>query len=114
VNTRRFKPGYVVMRLRNDDKGMAGLQALIGVVITLAVIAILFQIVPMLGYKVESAVKVGANSQWNASVNSNLPTGYGFWADNASLISIVVLIALISIVIGYLVATGRVSFGGKE
>lgn len=78
---------------------MAGLGAMVlGVVL----IIVLYGIVPMIGYQIDSAVTLGAASQWNSSVNSDIPTGPAFWTTVSGFVTLSALMLFVGGFIGVL------------
>lgn len=99
-------------KLKDDEDAMIPplVIGLIGLALGALIIAVVFQIAPMVGSEVESAVTIPAASQWNATTNTAIPTGYGVW-EKTSMIGVAVLIVIVSTIIGALVAIGGVGRG---
>lgn len=78
------------------------MELVISVAIGLIVLAAIYSLAPVIGDKIDSSVTVPAGSQWNISENPEIPTGVDIWTDNATLISLVVLVMIISLAIFYI------------
>jgi hypothetical protein len=60
----------------------------------------LFSIVPLLGSEVDAATgDLGADSAWNATVNTNIATGADLWGSVGSMISLAAVIVIVGIVL---------------
>jgi len=82
-----------------DHNPMASLTAIaIGTLILIAV----FMFVPYVGGTIEGSMPdLDADSQWNATTNTNLPDGAETWTTIASLLTLAAVVIVISIVILY-------------
>ena len=78
--------------LGNGKAQIGTMELVIAVAIGLIVLAAVFSLAPVIWAKIDSSVTVPAGSQWNISENPDIPTGVDVWTDNASLISLVVLV----------------------
>ncbi len=100
------------MGMLKDEKAQMGtMELVIAVAIGLIVLAAVFSLAPVIGDKIDSSVDVPAGSEWNTSENPGIPTGVDIWSDNASLISLVVLVMIISLAIFYIRRMGGGSGG---
>ena len=78
---------------------MAGLGSMVlGVVL----IIVLYGIVPMIGYEVDSAITLGATSDWNSSHNADIPTGPEFWETVSGFVTLSALMLFVGGFIGVL------------
>ena len=78
---------------------MAGLGSMVlGVVL----IIVLYGIVPMIGSEIDSAVTLGTESEWNVSVNSDIPTGPDFWETVSGFVTLSALMLFVGGFIGVL------------
>ena len=101
------------MKLFKDIKAQMGtMELVIAVAIGLIVLAAVFSLAPVIGDKIDSSVDVPAGSDWNTTENPDIPTGVDIWSDNASLISLVVLVMIISLAIFYIRRMGGGGGGG--
>lgn len=78
---------------------MAGLM-MIGVGIFS--IAVLFMIAPAVGSKIETAAPAAVGSNWNHTVNGDIPTGYEMWQSNAAMLSVAVLVVIAGVILAAL------------
>lgn len=74
--------------------GAGGLMAPVMSIATgLLIFVILIIFAPTIAGSVEAAQPaMGATSQWNSSVNTNLPDGTDVWTTNVQILGVVVLI----------------------
>ena len=101
------------MKLFKDTKAQMGtMELVISVAIGLIVLAAVFSLAPVIGDKIDSSVDVPNGSAWNTTENPDIPTGVDIWSDNASLISLVVLVMIISLAIFYIRRMGGGGGGG--
>lgn len=99
-------------KMLKDRKAQVGtMELVIAVAIGLIVLAAVFSLAPVIGDKIDSSVDVPSGSDWNTSEN-DIPTGVDIWSDNASLISLVVLVMIISLAIFYIRRMGGGGGGG--
>jgi len=85
------------------DKGMtmAGLGAMVlGVVL----IIVLYAIIPMIGYQIDSATTLGATSVWNSSADegADIPKASTFWATISGFVTLSALMLFVGGFIGVL------------
>ena len=75
-----FKPilrkAAAKLGLPDEDGSIWYVVALMGGIIVLIAY---FSIIPLIGYNLDSAVTLPANSDWNASHNNAIVTGSGLW-----------------------------------
>lgn len=91
------------MKFDKDNKAQMGtMELVIAVAIGLIVLAAVFSLAPVIGDKIDSSVTVPSGSDWNTTEHTDIPTGVDIWSDNASLISLVVLVMIISLAIFYI------------
>ena len=102
----------MLRKLLKDNK--AGIEELIPAAIVITVLVVLFAIIPVVGYNVDSSWTMpasdAAGGQWNSSANSNIANSSELWETNSPLLSLAVLIGVIFIAIGMLMS--RSSIGG--
>ncbi len=102
------------MKLLKANKAQVNtMELVLAVAIGLIVLAAIFSLAPIIGDKIDSSVDVPAGSDWNTTENPDIPTGVDIWSDNASLISLVVLVMIISLAIFYIRRMGGGSGGGE-
>lgn len=86
------------------------LDALVGISIGLIVLVAVFSIAPLIGDKIDTAADVTAGSAWDeTNMTSAGADAVSIWTDNASLISLAVLVMILGIVIASIMV-----FGGRE
>ena len=74
---------------------MTSINSAISLVIGVAVITVLFMVIPMIGENVDDAWTPGTASNWNSTVNTDLVAGDDIWTDMGSMISIGVLVLIV-------------------
>jgi len=103
--------GYYVRKFMDDTQAQAGmsgvLHLLIPIAITLLIIAVIFQVAPMIGSQVEQSVSVPADSEWNHTKNDDIPQGTDIW-EKTSMFTIVVVVVVLGLVIAVLTGLIRV------
>ena len=97
------------MKLFNNKAQMGTMELVISVAIGLIVLAAVFSLAPVIGDKIDNSVNLSTNSSWGAD---DIPSGVDIWSDNASLISLVVLVMIISLAIFYIRRMGGGGGGG--
>ena len=86
--------------LLKDRKAQVGtMELVISVAIGLIVLAAIYSLAPVIGDKIDNSVELNNTSAWAAD---DIPTGVDIWKDNATLISLVVLVMIISLAIFYI------------
>ena len=85
--------------MANKVMTMAGLGSMVlGVVL----IIVLYGIVPMIGYQIDTAVVLGPTSDWNATHNADIPTGPAFWTTISGFVTLSALMLFVGGFIGTL------------
>lgn len=87
------------------EGGMSGgpMNTIIGGFIGLLVVVAIVILGPVLAGSIEGAVPaMAADSQWNDSVNTDLPDGAELWTQNVTIGSIVILVFFIALAIYYI------------
>jgi len=54
-----------------------------------------FTIIPIVGAELDSAVTLSTTSQWNSSVNTNIPTGVDLWESVGGIIKVGAIVTII-------------------
>ena len=91
----------------------AGIEDLIPASIVITVLVVLFAVIPIIGYNVDTSVTIPATSTWNSGANTAMTNGSELWATNSPLLSLAVLIGIIFTAIGMLLTGGgKISGGG--
>lgn len=72
---------------------MEGLGAMaIGVL----VLIVAFTIIPIVGSELDASVTLGATSQWNSSVNTDIPTGVDLWTSVGGILKVAGIIVVVA------------------
>jgi len=97
-----------IKKVKNDKRAVTGtVWGLIGVAIAMAALIIIFQIVPMIGYQVDTAVEIPNSSQWSAdNPDSNIVSGVSLWEAVGPLIKLVAIVSLLGLVIASVMLLG--------
>jgi len=54
-----------------------------------------FTIIPIVGSELDNAVTLGAESDWNSTHNTNLPTGVDLWVSVGGILKVGAIIVII-------------------
>ena len=106
----------MLRKLLKDNK--AGIEDLIPAAIVITVLVVLFTIIPIIGYNVDSTwtmpAATAAGGQWNSTDlgNSAITNASELWTTNSPLLSLAVLIGIIFMAIGMLMNRGKIGGGG--
>ena len=93
----------------NEHGSLGMMGGLIGIALGLAVIALVFVIIPHIGDKVSASMPATrVASQWNVTENTNITRSYDVWATNGTMISTAVLISIVAVVLGTLIGLGNI------
>ena len=88
---------------------MTNIFQLVSTAIGVLMLIIVFIIVPMVGDQMDQSITIGAASEWNHTVNSDVPTGYDTWTSLAGLLEVAALVIIVGILLGTFVALKRKS-----
>jgi hypothetical protein len=80
--------------------------------IGLIVLVAVFSIAPLIGSNIDSAATVPPDSEWNATVNTDIPTGVDIWEQNAGLLMLAVMVSILSMVIWAIMRVRGTGGGG--
>lgn len=94
---RYLEDAYTKLALKDNEGGMV--EAAIAIAIGLIVLVAIFSIAPVIGDSIDNSISIDAASQWNSSVNTDLPTGVDIWTTNASMLGLAVMISILALVI---------------
>lgn len=89
--------------LRENSDGQAGIMALVGIAIGVMILAVVYIIMPLVGSELDQAVTLPADSQWNASVNTDIETGYDLWGSVGGIITVAAIIVVVAVFLKILV-----------
>ena len=92
-----FERAYTKLALPDSEGGMV--EAAIAIAIGLIVLVAIFSIAPVIGDSIDNSISIDTTSQWNSSVNTDLPTGVDIWTTNASMLGLAVMISILALVI---------------
>ncbi len=76
------------------SKGMT-MQGIVAMAIGILALLVVYTIIPLVGSQLDTAVTLPATSQWNASVNTNIPTAYATWASLGGILKVAAIIVII-------------------
>lgn len=100
----------MIRKFYEDNK--AGIEDLIPAAIVITVLVVLFAVIPIIGYNVDTSVTIPTTSIWNSATYTSMTNGSELWATNSPLLSLAVLIGIIFTAIGMLL-TGGSKIGGQ-
>jgi len=96
-----------------DKRGVAAIWALVTASIAVAALVIIFAIIPMIGYQVDTAVPIPGSSQWNATTNPDMVTGVSLWGSVGPLIKLVAIVSFLGLVIASVIMLAGRREGGE-
>jgi hypothetical protein len=80
---------------------MVNMNQLGAAAIGVLVLVVIFSVIPMIGSEVDEATgDLAADSEWNATYNTDIPTGSGLWEDTGGMISLAAVIIIVGFVLG--------------
>lgn len=88
---------------------MTDIFQLVSTAIGVLMLIIVFIIVPMVGDQMDQSITIGTASEWNHTVNSDVPTGYDTWTSLAGLLEVAALVIIVGILLGTFVALRKKS-----
>ena len=84
---------------RMNESGATMIDVAVTMAIGLIVLVAVFSLAPLIGSNIDSAATIPSGSQWNATENTDIPTGVGIWEQNAGLLMLAVMVSILSMVI---------------
>ena len=84
---------------RMNESGNTMIDVAVTMAIGLIVLVAVYSLAPLIGSNIDSAATVPPDSQWNATVNTDIPTGVGIWEQNAGLLILAVMVSILSLII---------------
>lgn len=84
---------------RMNESGNTMIDVAVTMAIGLIVLVAVFSLAPLIGSNIDSAATVPPDSQWNATVNTDIPTGVEIWEQNASLLMLAVMVSILAMII---------------
>ncbi len=95
---------------------MASTNDIIGLLMLVAVGVVMFALIPVIGYNVDSATTIPgwanesdhaeggkAGSSWNATVNTAVVTGTDLWEVSGGLVKVLFIIAIVAVALYFLI-----------
>ena len=84
---------------RMNESGATMIDVAVTMAIGLIVLVAVFSLAPLIGSNIDGAASIPSGSQWNATENTDIPTGVGIWEQNAGLLMLAVMVSILSMVI---------------
>lgn len=84
---------------RMNESGNTMIDVAVTMAIGLIVLVAVFSLAPLIGSNIDSAANLPADSQWNSTVNADVPTGVEIWEQNAGLLMLAVMVSILSLII---------------
>lgn len=84
---------------RMNESGDTMIDVAVTMAIGLIVLVAVFSLAPLIGSNIDGAASIPAGSQWNATENTEIPTGVGIWEQNASLLTLAVMVSILAMII---------------
>ena len=84
---------------RMNESGGTMIDVAVTMAIGLIVLVAVYSLAPLIGSNIDSAATVPPDSEWNATVNTDIPTGVGIWEQNAGLLILAVMVSILSLII---------------
>lgn len=84
---------------RMNESGNTMIDVAVAMAIGLIVLVAVYSLAPLIGSNIDSAATVPPDSQWNATVNEDMPTGVEIWEQNAGLLILAVMVSILSLII---------------
>lgn len=97
---------------RMNESGATMIDVAVTMAIGLIVLVAVFSIAPLIGSNIDSASTVPPGSQWNATENTDIPTGVSIWEQNAGLLMLAVMVSILSMVIWAIMRVRGAGEGG--
>ena len=76
-------------------KSSMTIQGIVAMAIGILSLVIVYAVIPMIGEQVDSAIVIGATSEWNSSVNTDVPTAVSLWTSLAGILKVAAFIIII-------------------
>ena len=84
---------------RMNESGNTMIDVAVTMAIGLIVLVAVYSLAPLIGSNIDSAATIPPDSQWNATVNTEIPTGVEIWEQNAGLLILAVMVSILSLII---------------
>lgn len=84
---------------RMNESGNTMIDVAVTMAIGLIVLVAVFSLAPLIGSNIDSAASIPSGSQWNATENTDIPTGVEIWTQNAGLLMLAVMVSILAMII---------------
>ena len=84
---------------RMNESGSTMIDVAVTMAIGLIVLVAVFSLAPLIGSNIDSAASIPSGSQWNATENTEIPTGVEIWTQNAGLLMLAVMVSILAMII---------------
>ena len=84
---------------RMNESGNTMIDVAVTMAIGLIVLVAVYSLAPLIGSNIDSAATIPPDSEWNATVNTDIPTGVEIWEQNAGLLILAVMVSILSMII---------------
>jgi len=84
---------------RMNESGNTMIDVAVTMAIGLIVLVAVYSLAPLIGSNIDSAATVPPDSEWNATVNTDIPTGVEIWEQNAGLLILAVMVSILAMII---------------
>ena len=84
---------------RMNESGNTMIDVAVTMAIGLIVLVAVYSLAPLIGSEIDGAASIPADSQWNATENTEIPTGVEIWEQNAGLLILAVMVSILSLII---------------
>ena len=84
---------------RMNESGNTMIDVAVTMAIGLIVLVAVYSLAPLIGSNIDSAATIPPDSQWNATVNTDIPTGVEIWEQNAGLLILAVMVSILAMII---------------
>ena len=84
---------------RMNESGNTMIDVAVTMAIGLIVLVAVYSLAPLIGSNIDSAASIPAGSQWNATENTDIPTGVEIWEQNAGLLMLAVMVSILTMII---------------
>ena len=97
---------------RMNESGNTMIDVAVTMAIGLIVLVAVYSLAPLIGSNIDSAATVPPDSEWNATVNTDIPTGVEIWEQNAGLLILAVMVSILSLIIWAIMRVRGTGGGG--
>lgn len=84
---------------RMNESGNTMIDVAVTMAIGLIVLVAVFSLAPLIGSNIDSAASIPSGSEWNATENTDIPTGVEIWTQNAGLLMLAVMVSILAMII---------------